>query len=103
MNMSMMEKARSMLSGVGLGHGFWAVAVDTAWHLKNRSPTLTVDKTPHEVWYGKKPSIAHLRVFGCDTFMRVPKEKRRKMDNKVEKCIFASYKDGIKVTNCGIL
>ena len=28
--------------------------------------------------------------------MHVPKEKRSKLDNKVEKWIFVSYKDGIK-------
>ena len=55
-----------------------------------------VDKTPHEVWSGRKPSIGHLRVFGCDTFMHVPKEKRRNIDNKAEKCIFFGYKDGVK-------
>ena len=65
--------------------------------LKNQSPTSTlVDKNPCEVWSGKKPSIAHLRVFRCDAFMHVPKEKRSKLDNKAEKCIFVGYKDGIK-------
>jgi hypothetical protein len=92
-----MEKERSMLSGARLEHEFWAIVVDTACSLKNQSPTSTrVDKTPHEVWSGKKPSIAHLRVFGCDAFMHVPKEKRSKLDNKAEKCIFVGYKDGIK-------
>ena len=28
--------------------------------------------------------------------MRIPKDKRRKLDNKEEKCIFVDYKDGIK-------
>ena len=66
-------------------------------HLKNRSSTSTVvDKTPHEVWSGKEPSIAHLKIFGCDAFMHVPKEKRSKLDNKAEKCIFVGYNDGIK-------
>ena len=74
-----------------------AVVVNTACYLKNRSPTLAlVNKTPHEVWSGKKPSIAHLKVFVCDAFMHVPKEKMRKLDNKEKKCIFVGYKDGIK-------
>ena len=33
-----------------------------------------------------------MNCFCCD----VPKEKRRKLDNKVEKCIFIGYKDGMK-------
>ena len=82
---------------VGLGQEFWALVVDTACYLKNRSPTSTlVDKTPYEVWFGQKPSVAHLRVFGCEAFVHVPKEKRSKLDNKAEKCIFVGYKDGIK-------
>jgi hypothetical protein len=55
-----------------------------------------VDKTPHEAWTSKKPSLVHLRVFGCDTYVHVLKEKRSKMDNKTKKCIFIGYKDGVK-------
>jgi hypothetical protein len=54
------------------------------------------DKTPHEVWSGNKPSLQHLRVFGCDAYVHVPKENRSKMDKKDEKCIFIGYKDGVK-------
>ena len=62
-----------MLSGAGLGQGLWVVSIDTACYVKNQSPTSAlVDKTPHEVWSGKNPSIAHLKVFGCDVFMHVP-------------------------------
>ena len=72
-----------MLNGVGLGQEFWALAVDTTCYLKNRSPTSTlVDKTPYEVWFVQKPSVAHLLVFGCEAFMHVSKEKRSKLDNK---------------------
>jgi hypothetical protein len=49
----------------------------------NRSPSSMLDDiTPHEVWIGKKPSLEHLRVFGCDAHVHVPKENRSKMDNK---------------------
>eukprot|EP00253_Pinus_taeda_P030734 PITA_30734 len=44
-----MERARSMLSGVGLGQEFSAEAVDTACYLVNRSPSSALeDKTPQE-------------------------------------------------------
>jgi hypothetical protein len=71
--------------------------VDTACYLVNRSPSQTlVDKTLHEAWIGKKPSLKHLRFFGCDAYVHVPKENESKLDNKVEKCIFIGYKNGIK-------
>jgi hypothetical protein len=54
------------------------------------------DKTPNEVWSGKKTSLQHLRVFGCDAYVHVPKENRSKLNNKAEKCIFIGYKDGVK-------
>ena len=58
MNKTLMERERSMLSGVGLGQEFWAEAVETTCSLVNRSSSLALeDKTPQEVWTGKKPSF----------------------------------------------
>jgi hypothetical protein len=95
--MTLMEKSRSMLNGAELGHEFWAEAVGTTCYLVNQSPSLALDdKTPHEVWTGKKPSVQHLRVFGCDSYVHIPKENRSKLDKKAEKCIFIGYKDGVK-------
>jgi hypothetical protein len=92
-----MEKARCMLSGVGIGQEFWVEAVGTACYLVNKSPSSTLgDKTPQEVWTGKEPSLTHLKVFGCDAYVHVPKENRSKLDKKAEKCIFIGYKDGLK-------
>jgi transposase InsO family protein len=65
MNMTLLEKVRCMLSGVGLGQEFWAEAVGTACYLVNKSPSSALDdNTPQEVWTGKKPSLTHLKVFG---------------------------------------
>eukprot|EP00253_Pinus_taeda_P010377 PITA_10377 len=98
MNKTLMERARSMLSGAGLGQEFWEEAMDTACYLVNKSPSSSLeDKTPQEVWTGKKPSLSHLRVFGCDAYVHVPKEKRTKLDSKSEKCNFiGEVKDVIK-------
>lgn len=92
-----MEKARRMLSGARLEQNFWAEAIATACYLINRSPTSAlVDKTPIEAWLGHKPSLRHLRVFGCEAYAHVPKEKRTKLDNKAVKCIFIGYSYGVK-------
>jgi hypothetical protein len=100
MNRMLMEKARCMLSGVGLGQECWAEVVGTTCYLVNRSPSSALgDKTPQEVWTGKEPSLTHLKVFDCDTYVHVPKENRSKLDKKAEKGIFIGYKDGLKGYN----
>eukprot|EP00253_Pinus_taeda_P012039 PITA_12039 len=97
MNKTLMEMARRMLSGTGLGQEFWVEAVDTTCYLVNRAPSSALeDKTPQEVCTGKKPSLSHLRVFGGDAYVHVLKEKRTKLDSKSEKCIFIGYKDFLK-------
>jgi O-phosphoseryl-tRNA(Cys) synthetase len=97
MNKTLMDKARSMLSGARFTQEFWVEPVDTAKYLLNMSSSsVLVDTTPHEVWSGKKPSVSHLKVFGYDAFVHVPKEKRSKLDKKEVKCIFIGYKEGMK-------
>eukprot|EP00253_Pinus_taeda_P014841 PITA_14841 len=100
MNKTLMKMAIRILSAVRLGQEFWVEAVETACYLVNRSPSSALeDKTPQEVWTGKKPYLSHLRVFGCDAYVHVPKEKQAKLDSKSEKCIFIRYKDGLKGYN----
>jgi hypothetical protein len=68
-----------------------------ACYLVKISPSSALDdKTPQEVWTSKKPSLTHLKVFGCEAYVHVPKENRSKLDKKDEKCIFIGYKDGLK-------
>jgi hypothetical protein len=75
---------------LGRGSGYYML-------LGNISPSsMLVDKTSHEIWIGKKPSLEHLKVFGCDAYVHVVKENRSKLDNKAKKCIFVGYKDGMK-------
>jgi hypothetical protein len=97
MNIMLMDKARSMLSGSRLAHELWLEEFKTEKYLLNMSPSsMPVDMTPHEVWLGKNILVSHLRVFCCDSFVHVSKEKRIKLDKKVVKCIFIGYKEGMK-------
>eukprot|EP00253_Pinus_taeda_P010573 PITA_10573 len=43
MKKTLMERARSMLSGAGLGQQFWVEAVETACYLVNRSPSSALE------------------------------------------------------------
>jgi len=93
-NHTIMEKVRSMLSNSGLDKHFWAEAVRTTCNLINRSPSTVLDGgIPEEVWTGKKLNYSHLKIFGCEAFIHIPKENRTKLDDKSMKCIFLGYAD----------
>jgi len=97
MNRILMDRERSMLNSARLAQELWVEVVDTAKYLVNVSPSsLLVDTTPHELRSSNNPLVSHLKVFGCDAFVRVPKEKRSKMDKKEVKCIFIVYKEGME-------
>ena len=84
-NRSLMEMARRMVKR-------WLEAVMCATYILNRCPTKALQSiTPYEAWHGKKPSIGHLRVFGCLAYALVPMQQRRKLDDKAVKCIFVGY------------
>ena len=92
MNRTLVEAVRSMLADSTLLHRFWAEALSTAAYLINRSPTKALDgKTPFQAWYGKKPNVYHLRVFGCSAYIHIPKDERKKLNPKAKKCTFLGY------------
>ncbi|KRX74502.1 Retrovirus-related Pol polyprotein from transposon TNT 1-94 [Trichinella sp. T6] len=71
MNRTLVEKARTML-------------IDA-----NLSPDLCVEAmTPEEAWSGRKPNLAHLKVFGCLAMVHVPSGQRKKWDLKSKERIF---------------
>ena len=91
-NRTLVEMVRAMLSDSGLAKKFWAEAVSTACYLRNRSSTTAVrGMTPHEALYGEKPNVQHLKVFGCDAYAHVPKDERRKLDAKAQRCVLLGY------------
>lgn len=97
MNRTLEESGRSMLCHAGLPKRFWAESVATAAYLRNRSPTVAVPgKTPYERWFGKKPPMGHIRVFGCDAYAHIPKAKRRKWDPKSKPGVFVGYGINVK-------
>ena len=70
----------------------WPEAINTACYLLNRITQQGNDMlSPFEKWVGRKPEIKHLRVFGSDAYLNIPKEKRKKFDEKSKKLILVGY------------
>ncbi|KAG8481821.1 hypothetical protein CXB51_027173 [Gossypium anomalum] len=71
---------------------FWAEAVNSSVYLLNKLPTHAVkDKTPFEAWHGLKPTVSHLKIFGCVCYVLVPAERRTKLEKRSVPCIFVGY------------
>jgi hypothetical protein len=76
---------------------YWAEAVRTAVYIQNR---IGDEVSPHEQYFGTKANLRHLRVFGSIAYVHIPKEKRKKLDVKAEKCILVGYSDEQKGYKC---
>jgi hypothetical protein len=65
-NRTIMEAAEAMRYHAGLGPNFWGDAVQTSVYLYNRFQHNAINfTTPYNCWFGKKPNMGHIRVFGC--------------------------------------
>ena len=75
-NRVMAEGVTCMLSEAKLPPSFWGEALSTFVYVRNRLPTASLpsNKTPYEVAFGKKPSLQHLRVFGCRAYVMIQKD-----------------------------
>jgi hypothetical protein len=59
----------------------WVEAAMTTVYVQNRLPHNALGlKTPEEMFTGKKLEVSHLKIFGCPVFIRIPKEKRNKVE-----------------------
>eukprot|EP00877_Chromochloris_zofingiensis_P014640 jgi/Chrzof1/942/Cz01g34180.t1 len=96
LNRTLLDKARSMLADARLPSQLWGEAVVTANYLRNRSPAAGKTATPWELFFGSRPSVSHLRVFGAKAFAQIPKEKRGKLDPRSQRGIMVGYEPNVK-------
>jgi hypothetical protein len=52
-------------------------------------------KIPEELW-GQKRKVCHLKIFDCEAYVYIPKQKRRKLDPKSETKIFVGHSESSK-------
>ena len=68
---------------------FWGYALETVAFTLNRAPSKSVETTQYELWFGKKPKLSFLEVWGCDAYVK--KFQPDKLKPKSEKCVFIGY------------
>ncbi|KAF6031758.1 hypothetical protein EB796_009915 [Bugula neritina] len=86
-----------MIIQSGLPKLFWAEAINTAAYTRNCLPTKATSVTPHERWFGYKPNISHIRVFGCLPYRHIPEQLKSKLDSKAENMVLVGYASQSKV------
>ena len=48
-------------------------------------------QVPQALWSGRKTTYKRLRIFGCEAYTFIPREKRTKLVPHLTKCIFLGY------------
>ncbi|KAJ9520542.1 hypothetical protein QJQ45_007418 [Haematococcus lacustris] len=96
LNRTIFEKARSILYAADMSLSFWAHAVEFANHVRCLLPVSGQPLTPWEAFYGVKPDLSGLRVFGCRVWLHVPDHQRSKLQAKSVEGLFLGYQPGSK-------
>ena len=100
-NKTVVSMVRAMLKAKDLPRELWGEAVSTCVYILNRSSTKALQgQTPHEKWTGKKPSVDHLRTFGCIVHVRDTRRHLSKLEDRSQPMIFIGYELGSKAYKC---
>ena len=89
-NYTLMVPTRSMMKAKKLPKSLWGEVLKAAGYIKNRSPGVD-EVTPYERMNNAKPFLGHMRTVGARTWVHIPKEKRKKLDDRSCQGIFVGY------------
>jgi hypothetical protein len=93
-NKTIEESVKAMMNDQKLSMFIWEEAVMIVVYIHNRSlHRILKNVTPEEYFSGKKPSVEHLRIFGCPIYIHVPKDKRKKLEPLGKRGIFIGYSE----------
>ena len=92
-NITLKDIVRSMISHSTLPTSLWGKALKTAMYILNRVPTKATDKTPYEIWTGKRLSLKHLHIWGYPAKARPYRPNEKKLDSRTISCYFIGYSE----------
>ncbi|GJY05022.1 putative ribonuclease H-like domain-containing protein [Tanacetum coccineum] len=96
-NRTLIEATRTMLADSKLPTTFWAEAVNTACYVQNRVLVIKPhNKTPYELFLGRKPALSFMRPFGCPVTILNTIDHLGKFDGKADERFFVRYSTNSK-------
>ncbi|GKB26078.1 putative ribonuclease H-like domain-containing protein [Tanacetum coccineum] len=96
-NRTLIEADRTMLADLKLPTTFWAEAVNTACYVQNRVLVIKPhNKTPYELFLGRKPALSFMRPFGCPVTILNTIDHLGKFDGKADEGFFVGYSTNSK-------
>ncbi|KAJ9530089.1 hypothetical protein QJQ45_023364, partial [Haematococcus lacustris] len=91
LNRTLFEKGRCLLYSSGLSVNFWPYALRFANYVRNLSWVRGKAGTPWELFWGVRPDLSALRVFGARAYAHVPEHMRSKLGSKAVQGVFVGY------------
>ncbi|GKA40786.1 putative ribonuclease H-like domain-containing protein [Tanacetum coccineum] len=96
-NRTLIEAARTMLADSKLPTTFWAEVVNTTCYVQNRVLVIKPhNKTPYELFLGRKPALSFMRPFGCPVTILNTIDHLGKFDGKADEGFFVGYSTNSK-------
>ncbi|GFT04801.1 retrovirus-related Pol polyprotein from transposon TNT 1-94 [Trichonephila clavipes] len=90
-NLTALDGIKTLLKSSEVPHKFWGEALLCFTYAWNRICHKDSNKTPFKKYSGRKPSVLHLKPFGCLAYAGVPKQIRKKFDMRAEMGIMMGY------------
>ena len=105
-NKHLFEVTRSLLLQMSVPKTYWGEAVLTATFLINRMPSqVSYFKFPIDVLSKSFPNFEGIgtlspKIFGCVSFIHIPKQSRDKLEPRALRCVFLGYSSNQKGYKC---
>ncbi|GFT04403.1 retrovirus-related Pol polyprotein from transposon TNT 1-94 [Trichonephila clavipes] len=90
-NLTALDGIKTLLKSSEVNHKFWGEALLCFTYAWNRICHKDSNKTPFEKYSGRKPSVLHLKPFGCLAYAGVSKQIRKKFDMRAKMGIMMGY------------
>ena len=99
-NRSLKEMATCMVEYNTLPPRFWVEVIKCASYIQNRVPHKKIYlSSSFKYWSGHKPNVSHFRIFGSRAWARIPLDKRKYLEPKIQEFLFFGFSEYSKGYN----